>query len=148
MLPAMEPLLRASYTDTFEHAFDEKGRITIPSEWRGGAYESRLFVLPSKEGCIKVYPESWLGRLQTKVGTMAKQEKEAVRNLVGSVQAALIDAQGRILVKEKFRKPAGIEKDAVLVGRLDHFAIYNPAALRAIAPQATTLEDVADALGI
>ena len=144
----MQPDLRASYTDTFEHAFDEKGRITIPSEWRGGAYETRLFVLPAKEGCIKVYPESWLGRLQAGMRDLEPAKREQVRNLVGTVQAALIDAQGRILLKEKFRKPAGIEKEAMLVGRLDHFAIYNPAALKAIAPQTTTLEDVADALGI
>ncbi|SDU28922.1 MraZ protein [Verrucomicrobium sp. GAS474] len=144
----MQPDLRASYTDTFEHAFDEKGRITIPSEWRGGAYEVRLFVLPAKDGCIKVYPESWLGRLQAGMKELEPAQREQVRQLVGTVQAALIDAQGRILLKEKFRKPAGIEREAVLVGRLDHFAIYNPAALRAITPQTTTLEDVADALGI
>ena len=144
----MQPELRANYTDTFEHAFDEKGRITIPSEWRGGAYESRLFVLPAKEGCIKVYPESWFSRLQAEIRTLPPEKREQVRVLVGSVQSALIDAQGRILLKEKFRKPAGIEKEAVLVGRLDHFAIYNPAALKAVLPQTTTLEDVADALGI
>ncbi len=39
--------IRASYTDTFEHAFDAKGRITVPAEWRAESFEARLFVLPS-----------------------------------------------------------------------------------------------------
>ena len=38
---------RASYTDSFGHAFDAKGRITVPSDWRGESFEKRLFVLPS-----------------------------------------------------------------------------------------------------
>jgi MraZ protein len=59
--------VRASYTGTFEHAFDAKGRITVPSEWRWESFEPRLFLLPSSARCLKVYPESWLGRLQEQV---------------------------------------------------------------------------------
>ncbi len=36
---------RASYTDTFGHAFDAKGRITVPSEWRQASFEKNLFIV-------------------------------------------------------------------------------------------------------
>ena len=146
----MQPELRASYTDTFEHAFDEKGRLTIPSEWRGAPYEARLFIFPSREECIKVYPESWLSRLQVEVQSLKLQDPQRLRveTLAGLAQAATLDQQGRIIVKERFRKQACIKKEAILVGRLDHFAIYNPAALRALAQQAPTLEEAAESLGI
>jgi len=146
----MQPELRASYTDTFEHAFDEKGRLTIPSEWRGAPYEARLFIFPSREECIKVYPESWLSRLQVEVQGLKLQDpqRQRVEALARLAQAATLDQQGRIIVKERFRKQAGIKKEAALVGALDHFAIYNPATLRKIEAQATTLEEAAESLGI
>jgi MraZ protein len=146
----MQPELRASYTDTFAHAFDEKGRVTIPSEWRGAPYESRLFIFPSREGCIKIYPESWLSRLQVEVQGLKLQDphRRQVEGLAQLAQAATLDQQGRIVVKERFRKQAGIKKEAVLVGRLDHFAIYTPAALKETESRATTLEEAAEILGI
>lgn len=146
----MQPELRASYTDTFEHAFDEKGRVTIPSEWRGAPYESRLFIFPSREECIKVYPESWLSRLQVEVQHLKLQDPQRLRvqSLAALAQAATLDQQGRIVVKERFRKGAGIRKEAALVGRLDHFVIYHPATLRKLDAQATTLEEAAESLGI
>ncbi len=146
----MEPNLRASYTDSFEHAFDEKGRITIPSEWRGEPFESRLFIFPSQDACIKVYPESWLTRLQVgaqKLGLRDPQRLQ-VEALAGLAQAVAFDQQGRIGIKERFRAQAGIKKEAVLVGSLDHFKIYHPDTLRALPRQATTLEEAAAALGL
>ena len=47
---------RASYSDSFTHGFDAKGRITVPSEWRQPSFEQSLFVLPSKDRCVRVYP--------------------------------------------------------------------------------------------
>ena len=146
----MQPELRASYTDAFEHAFDEKGRITIPSEWRGEPFESRLFIFPSREECIKVYPESWLSRLQIGVQNLKMSDPHRLRveALARIAQAATFDQQGRILVKERFRKQADVKKEAVLVGGLDHFSIYNPAALQRMEQQATTLEEAAESLGL
>lgn len=146
----MQSELRASYTDSFEHAFDEKGRITIPSEWRGAPFETRLFIFPSQDACIKVYPESWLSRLQIGVQGLPLQDPQRLRveALAGLAQAVAFDQQGRIGVKERFRAQAGIRKEVVLVGALDHFKIFNPATLGALPPRATTLEEAAAALGL
>src|SRR5271156_6458969 len=94
--------VRASYTGTFEHAFDAKGRITVPSEWRWESFESHLFVLPSSERCLKVYPASWLGRLQEKVSVLkaADPMRKGVEDLAMTAQSATFDQQGRIMVKQ------------------------------------------------
>ena len=79
--------MRASYTDQFDHALDDKGRLTIPSEWRGTDYEEQLFAFPSKDGCLKVYPASWLGALQEKIAHLPmvdpqRKQIEAVAEFV------------------------------------------------------------------
>jgi MraZ protein len=141
---------RASYTDTFGHAFDAKGRITVPSEWREESYEKRLFVLPSSEKCVRVYPESWLGRLQEQVSVLKDGDpmRRRMKDLAGLAQGTTWDAQGRIMVKEKLREGAGLKKESVLVGRLDHFEIWDKAAWAAQETTPTTIEEALSAMGL
>ena len=141
---------RASYTDTFSHAFDAKGRITVPSEWREEAFESSLFVLPSIDPCVRVYPASWLGRLQEQAATLKSADpmRQKVEALASLAQSTTWDQQGRIMVKEKLRLPARLKKEAVLVGRLDHFQIWDKAAWESKEATPTTVEEALAAIGL
>jgi MraZ protein len=141
---------RASYTDTFAHAFDAKGRITVPADWRAGSYESRLFVLPSSAKCVRVYPESWLSRLQEQVAQLKSADplRGKMEELAALAQGTTWDQQGRIMVKEKLRQGAGLKKEAVLVGRLDHFQIWDKAAWDAKQAAPTTVEEALSAMGL
>ncbi len=126
----MSTEVRASYTDSFGHAFDAKGRITVPSEWRQPSFEASLFVLPSSDKCLKVYPASWLGALAGESLAAEGGRSDAPwrgESWPATAQSATFDTQGRIMVKEKLREGAGLKKDAVLVGRLDHFQIWDKA---------------------
>jgi MraZ protein len=142
--------VRASYTDSFGHAFDPKGRITVPSEWRQPWFETSLFIIPSLERCLMVYPASWLGHLQEQVSTLkaADPMRKGVENLATRVQSAPFDTQGRIMVKERLREAAGLKKDAMLVGRLDHFEIWDKAAWEKKATATMTLEEALSAIGL
>jgi MraZ protein len=141
---------RASYTDSFGHSFDPKGRITVPSEWRQPSFETSLFVLPSSEKCLRVYPASWLGRLQETVAQLKSADpmRKGVENLATNAQSASFDTQGRIMVREKLREGAGLKKDAVLVGRLDHFQIWDKATWEKQDVAAMTVEEALSAIGL
>ena len=142
--------VRASYTDSFAHAFDPKGRITVPSEWRQPMFETSLFVLPSKARCVRVYPASWLGRLQETVSQLksADPQRIGVENLATTAQSTTFDTQGRIMVKEKLREGAGLKKEAVLVGRLDHFQIWDKAVWAKQETATMTVEEALSAIGL
>jgi len=141
---------KASYTDSFGHAFDAKGRITVPSEWRQPTFETSLFVFPSSDRCLKVYPASWMGDLQTKVSQLkaADLQRKGVEHLAATAQSAIFDTQGRIMVKEKLREGAGLKKDAVLVGCLDHFEIWDKAVWETKGVAEMTLEEALSAIGL
>jgi MraZ protein len=146
----MSLLAPASYTDSFTHGFDAKGRITVPAEWRQPGFEGSLFVFPSSDKCLKVYPASWLGRLQEKVSALktADPQRKGVENLASTAQSASFDTQGRIMVKEKLRESASLKKDAVLVGCLDHFEIWDKAAWEKKDVAELTLEEALSAIGL
>lgn len=144
------PEYRASYTDSFSHSFDAKGRITVPAEWRDERFENRLFILPSSDKCLRVYPASWLGRLQERAAEMKSTDSSRlwVENLATSAQNAAFDQQGRIMVKESFRRGAGLKKDATLIGRLDHFQIWDKATWESRQPAPVTVEAALRAMGL
>ena len=144
------PDYRASYTDSFAHAFDAKGRITVPAEWRVEPFENRLFILPSSESCLRVYPASWFGRLQERVADMKSTDssREWLGNLASSAQNAAFDQQGRIMVKEGFRRSTGLKKDAMLVGRLDRFQIWDKAKWDSRQTAPVTVEEALRAMGL
>jgi MraZ protein len=146
----MSTEVRASYTDSFGHAFDAKGRITVPAEWRQPSFEASLFVLPSSDRCLRVYPASWLGRLQEQVSRLktADPMRKGVEDLATTAQSAIFDTQGRIMVKEKLREGAGLKKDAVLVGRLDHFQIWDKAVWEKKDTARMTVEEALSAIGL
>jgi MraZ protein len=144
------PEYRASYTDSFAHAFDAKGRITVPSDWRVAPFESRLFILRSSTACLRVYPASWFSRLQERAAEFRADDPQraSLERLAAGAQNAVFDQQGRIMVKEQFRRAAGLKKDAMLIGCSDHFQIWDKAAWESRQPAPVTVEDALRAMGL
>ena len=144
--------MKEAYTDRFEFSLDDKGRLSVPVEWRGEAFEKRFLVMPSSDGCLRIYPASFLGREMEKLSslgaTSADAPRKSLEKLASVIQAAEPDQQGRIMIREKFRQHAGLGRQAVLVGRLDHFEVWDPKKWKKIAPPATTFEEVAKEVGL
>ena len=144
--------MKEAYTDRFEFSLDDKGRVSVPVEWRGEAFEKRFLLLPSEEGCLRVYPASFLGRQLEKLSaegvTSADARRRSLEKLASVMQAAEPDQQGRIMIREKFRQHAGLNRQAVLVGRLDHFEIWEPRRWQKVAPPALTFEQLAKEAGL
>jgi len=144
--------MKEAYTDRFEFSLDDKGRVSVPVEWRGEAFEKRFLLLPSEEGCLRIYPASFLGRQLEKLSaegvTSTDVRRKSLEKLASVMQAAEPDQQGRIMIREKFRQHAGLNRQAVLVGRLDHFEIWEPRRWQKVAPPALTFEQLAKEAGL
>ena len=144
--------MKEAFTDRFEFSLDDKGRVSVPVEWRGEAFEKRFLVMPSEEGCLRVYPASFLGRQLEKLAaegaTSTDARRKSLEKLASVMQAAEPDQQGRIIIREKFRQHAGLSRQAVLVGRLDHFDIWEPRRWQKVAPPALTFEQLAKEAGL
>jgi len=144
--------MKEAYTDRFEFSLDDKGRVSVPVEWRGEAFEKRFLLMPSEEGCLRVYPATFLGRqlekLSAEGATSTDARRKSLEKLASVMQAAEPDQQGRIMIREKFRQHAGLNRQAVLVGRLDHFEIWEPRRWQKVAPPAFTFEQLAKEAGL
>lgn len=117
---------------------DAKGRLAIPTRYRAELQEScecQMVVTVAvddkcagEEGCLWLYPVPEWEKLEltiSKLPTLNKMAGKLKRFLIGNAAECEMDAQGRMLIPEKLRKLAGMEKKIVLVGQLNKFEIWN-----------------------
>jgi MraZ protein len=79
-------------------------------------------------GCLWLYPLPEWDKLEltiSKLPTLDKMAGKLRRFVIGYATEAEMDAQGRILLPEKLRKFARMEKKLILVGQLNKFEIWN-----------------------
>jgi MraZ protein len=122
---------KASYTSLYRHTLDEKGRLTIPSAWRGAHAEGDVFLAtPHPDGYLAVLPPGEVEKLHAKIAQMALSDGAAQdfsARFFSQTQSFTFDKQGRVILDPGLLKHAGIAKDAILVGTLTKFNLYSPA---------------------
>lgn len=112
------------------HTLDAKGRIVIPSRFRellvtdngGMAMITRL------DNCLFAYSLPEWAKIEARIVALAEtsaQMRNFRRFFVGGAHECACDKQGRVLIPQSLREYAGLEKDAVLVGALEHFEIWS-----------------------
>ena len=132
-MPSEEPSEPVYYTSSYRHGVDGKRRVQMPAKWHPARPEVLTLVLWPKgtmpEACLLVLPpQEWLALVQKlKAMPFADPKAEALRRLLGrKSDRVTLDKGGRICLPEGMAKAAAIEKEAVLVGLLDRFEIWNP----------------------
>src|SRR6266496_4406161 len=121
------------YNSHYRHGVDEKRRVQIPAKWRPTEPEVLTLVLWPKgalaEACLLVLPpKEWEALVQKlKAMPFADTRAEALRRLLGKKSDRVtLDKGGRICLPEAMAKAAAIGKEAMLIGLLDRFEIWNP----------------------
>ncbi len=121
----------AVFTGLFRHTLDDKGRLTIPSEWRHApAGEDTFLATPHPDGYLAILPPSEVAKLYEKIAAMKLSDSAAQAfnaRFFSQTQSFSYDKTGRVGLSADLLKHAGIEKDAVLVGSLTKFNVYSPA---------------------
>lgn len=112
------------------HSIDAKGRLIIPARFRDviRADGGDRIMLSRMDGCLVAYAlEEWR-RIETRILERA-QKSESMRRFrrvfIGGAFDCTCDKQERILIPPMLREYAGLQKDVVLVGVLDHFEIWS-----------------------
>lgn len=125
---------RTYYNSCYRHGVDDKRRVQIPAKWRPETDGTELTViLWSKHqagNCLRVLPPGEMAQLMEEIDAMPSSDpkKVALKRIIGSKSVQLtLDKGGRICLTEEMASGAGIKDEAVLVGLLDRFEIWNPA---------------------
>jgi MraZ protein len=121
-----------TYNSIYRHGVDEKRRVQIPAKWRPAQPDIELTVIlwqQNKAGaCLRVLPPEQMQKLRGDLEAMPSSEQKAsLKRTIGSYsEQVVVDKAGRICLPEEMAREAMITDQAVLVGMLDRFEIWNP----------------------
>ena len=113
----------------FQHALDDKGRLTIPAKFRESLGDD-FIVTRGLDRCLFVYPRSAWCALEERVKTLPTEQPEVrafVRLLFSGAVVAEVDKQGRVGLPQHLREYAEIERDAVITGASTRVEIWSAA---------------------
>jgi MraZ protein len=115
------------FSGTFEHALDEKGRLTVPAAFRKDL-QNGVVLRKDREGCVEVLPreawEAFVRKLRAIPRTDARGQRWITVELAAAVDTDL-DKQGRVLLTQDQKQHAGLGATVVLTGALDRLKVWS-----------------------
>ncbi len=122
----------------YQHALDNKGRITIPARFRELLGE-RFVATKGLDNCIFLYPLDEWKTIEEKLHALPLTRADArsfVRFFFSGASELELDKQGRTVLSGNLRNYAQIEKDVAVIGvgarieiwSLDKWERYNESA--------------------
>jgi len=132
-MSAAETMEPTYYNSCYRHGVDEKRRVQIPAKWRPEAAGTELTIIlwPKHQAgnCLRVLPPAEMAQLMADIDAMPNGDpnKVVLKRFIGSESVQVtVDKSGRICLPDEMARSAGIKDEAVLVGLLDRFEIWNP----------------------
>jgi MraZ protein len=112
------------------HTLDAKGRIIVPSRFRDviRAGGGEAVMVTCMDHSLFAYTLNEWSKIEDRIMALAEKSEHMRRFrrvFVGGAFECVSDKQGRILIPPTLRDYAGLEKEIVLVGVLDHFEIWS-----------------------
>jgi len=141
------------FRGSFEHAIDDKGRLSIPARYREilKRRRERELVLVDLifDTCIAAYPIKAWQQIEHNLlnrGNSDKRFREYARLISAHAVESPVDSQGRILVPPQLREAAHLRRDVVIVGVLDKIEIWSRERWAQFSAQERDPEEYADKL--
>jgi MraZ protein len=134
----------------FEHAIDDKGRLSIPARFREALGKEKTLVLTNSDGYITAYPMKGWRAIEDRIRnnpTFMREKRDFLRYIYSSAEDVVIDSQGRILVSQALRQRVGIAREVVIIGVMNEIEIWDKARWAAKLAAAPSPEDLTAKLG-
>lgn len=102
-------------TGTYEHSIDAKGRLFIPAKLRE-ELGTTFYLTMGVDACLAIYPQDSWNVFTDKFASLPMTQSKVMRPLFANAVKCEPDTQGRIVLPQRLRKYACLEKDAVIIG--------------------------------
>lgn len=124
------------FTGEFEHAVDDKGRVTLPALYRKNfPAESEAYFVPAAHGeeCVRVFNKrGWVEYDRKYVEELNEFDAGNVSRKIGAlyrmIEQAKVDKAGRVMVPARYLKALSLQNKVIMSGHRDHFEIWDPEA--------------------
>ncbi len=118
----------------YPYSLDAKNRLNVPPKFRA-AFSDGVVLLEALEPCVWVYTpegfESFTSQVLTGRNPLSPEHRKLTRRFVGRSFDTELDSAGRVMLNQSLVDYAGIEKEVVVVGAVDHLEVWDREAWNA-----------------
>lgn len=118
------------FMGTYRHRLDSKGRLTLPSRFRG-ELGGEVVITRGLDRCLLLFPMSRWEDLAERLDALPigpQRARRARRWLFSLAHAVAPDRMGRVLVPAELREYAGIDHEVVVTGQKTYIELWAPEA--------------------
>jgi transcriptional regulator MraZ len=130
-----------TFTGSFDHTVDDKGRVSIPARFREQLLadgHDRLYItnfIFDGSRCLELYPPNEWARLLEQIRGKARfdpQLRKFELFYVGGAHEMQVDRQGRILVPTQLREFAKLGREVTFRALTDYLQLWDKTALEQV----------------
>ena len=117
----------AELLGTHSYQLDPKGRISLPARFREAFADGAVLTL-GQDGCLFCFPRAEWETRAAEVRNLPLSDAQGrayARLFFGKAESVELDSQGRLVIPQRLRVEAQIQKEAVVVGVFDRMEIWD-----------------------
>lgn len=110
------------------HNIEEKGRLAVPAKFRKGIEDSIAVITRGYDSCLAIYTlQEWrhFEESLSKLTMVNPKARRIIRWFSGNAEVLKLDKQGRINIPQHLLDFAGIKKEVVITGILNHLEVWS-----------------------
>jgi transcriptional regulator MraZ len=112
----------------FDYSLDAKNRLNVPTKFRA-AFSSGVVLAKALEPCVAIWApdtfERWTESFLSNLNPVSPERRKLTRYFAGSSFDVDLDSAGRVTLNNALLEHAGIDKEIVIVGNLDHLEVWD-----------------------
>lgn len=115
------------YTGRHVHTLDDKGRVSVPAQFRRQLPKEGLYIGKGMEGSLILYPPEKWEKVRDGLSSLSRnsrRNRDIIREFSQFIRPVSIDGQGRISIPADLIEMAGIDHEVIFLGMLDSIEIW------------------------
>ncbi|NOQ22712.1 MAG: hypothetical protein GQ565_08705 [Candidatus Aegiribacteria sp.] len=115
------------YTGKHIHTLDDKGRVSVPAQFRKQLPREGLFIGKGMEGSLILYPPEKWQKVRDGLASLSrniKKNRDIIREFSQYIRPVNIDGQGRITIPSDLIEVSGMTHEIVFIGLLDSIELW------------------------
>ncbi|OYD15468.1 division/cell wall cluster transcriptional repressor MraZ [candidate division WOR-3 bacterium JGI_Cruoil_03_44_89] len=110
------------------HNIEEKGRLAVPAKFRKDIEDSMVVITRGYDGCLTIYTlQEWriFEERLSKLTMADPRARRTIRWFCGNAEVLKLDRQGRVNIPQHLLDFAGVKKEVVITGILNHLEVWS-----------------------
>ena len=117
-----------AFRGQYDFSLDAKNRLNVPAKFRP-AFSDGVVLAKALEPCVAIWApdafETWTESFLSNLNPVSRERRQLTRYFAGNSWDAELDSAGRVTLNAPLLKHAGISKEVVVIGNLDHIEVWD-----------------------